>query len=41
LLIGSVPGITIGSMAAKAVPEKFLRGILATTLTLVAAKLVF
>jgi uncharacterized protein len=40
LLIGSLPGITLGSMAAKAVPEKFLRGLLATTLTLVAAKLV-
>ncbi|MFZ6844588.1 sulfite exporter TauE/SafE family protein [Undibacterium sp. RuTC16W] len=40
LLIGSLPGITIGSMAARAVPEKFLRGLLATTLTLVAAKLV-
>jgi len=41
LLIGSVPGITIGSLAARAVPEKFLRGLLATTLTGVAAKLVF
>jgi uncharacterized membrane protein YfcA len=41
LLIGSVPGITIGSLAAKAVPEKFLRILLATTLTGVAAKLVF
>jgi uncharacterized membrane protein YfcA len=41
LLIGSVPGITIGSFAAKAVPEKFLRVLLATTLTGVAAKLVF
>ncbi|MBC3931457.1 sulfite exporter TauE/SafE family protein [Undibacterium curvum] len=40
LLIGSVPGITIGSLAARAVPEKLLRGILATTLTAVAAKLV-
>jgi uncharacterized membrane protein YfcA len=40
LLIGSLPGITIGSMAARAMPEKFLRGLLATTLTLVAAKLV-
>ncbi|MDY7538660.1 sulfite exporter TauE/SafE family protein [Undibacterium sp. RTI2.1] len=40
LLIGSLPGITIGSMAARAVPEKFLRGLLATTLTIVAAKLV-
>lgn len=41
LLLGSVPGITIGSLAARAVPEKFLRGLLATTLTGVAAKLVF
>ena len=41
LLIGSVPGITIGSLAAKAVPDRLLRGILATTLTGVAAKLVF
>jgi uncharacterized protein len=41
LLLGSVPGITLGSLAAKAVPEKFLRGLLATTLTGVAAKLVF
>lgn len=40
LLIGSVPGITIGSLCAKAVPERLLRGILATTLTGVAAKLV-
>jgi uncharacterized membrane protein YfcA len=41
LLLGSVPGITIGSLAARSVPEKFLRGLLATTLTGVAAKLVF
>lgn len=41
LLIGSVPGITIGSLAAKAVPEKFLRVLLATTLTAVAAKLIY
>ena len=40
LLLGSVPGITVGSLAARAVPEKFLRGLLATTLTGVAAKLV-
>jgi uncharacterized membrane protein YfcA len=40
LLLGSVPGITIGSLTARAVPEKFLRGLLATTLTGVAAKLV-
>ena len=41
LLLGSVPGITIGSLAARAVPEKFLRGLLAITLTTVAAKLIF
>lgn len=40
LLIGSVPGIIIGSLAARAMPEKVLRGLLATTLTIVAAKLV-
>ncbi|GGX31848.1 sulfite exporter TauE/SafE family protein [Undibacterium squillarum] len=39
LLIGSLPGITIGALAAKAVPEKLLRGLLAVTLTAVAAKL--
>jgi uncharacterized membrane protein YfcA len=39
LLVGSVPGITLGSWAAKAVPEGFLRGLLATTLALVAFKL--
>jgi len=41
LLIGSVPGITIGSLAARKVPEKFLRGLLALVLTTVAVKLVF
>jgi uncharacterized protein len=41
LLLGSVPGITLGSLAARAIPERFLRGLLATTLTGVAAKLVF
>jgi uncharacterized protein len=41
LLLGSVPGITIGSFAARAMPEKFLRALLAATLTAVAAKLVF
>jgi uncharacterized membrane protein YfcA len=40
LLLGSIPGITLGSMAAKAVPEKILRVVLATTLTLVATKLI-
>jgi len=41
LLLGSVPGITIGAWAARAVPEKFLRGLLAMTLTGVAAKLIY
>jgi hypothetical protein len=41
LLIGSVPGITIGSLGARAVPDKILRGLLATTLTAVAVKLVY
>ncbi|CAN7153016.1 sulfite exporter TauE/SafE family protein [Pseudoduganella sp. LjRoot289] len=39
LLIGSVPGITIGSWFARAVPERVLRGLLAATLTGVAVKL--
>jgi uncharacterized membrane protein YfcA len=41
LLVGSVPGITLGAMAARKVPERFLRAMLASTLTGVAAKLVF
>lgn len=41
LLLGSVPGITIGSWFARSVPEKFLRGLLALTLTGVAAKLIY
>ena len=41
LLMGSIPGIILGSMAARAVPERVLRCLLATTLTLVAAKLIF
>jgi uncharacterized membrane protein YfcA len=40
LLLGSVPGITIGSWFARAIPEKVLRGVLAMTLTAVAAKLI-
>jgi uncharacterized membrane protein YfcA len=39
LLIGSVPGITIGSWAARIVPERLLRGLLAVTLATVAVKL--
>ncbi len=41
LLVGSVPGIMIGSYCARAVPERFLRGLLAATLTGVAAKLIY
>jgi len=41
LLLGSVPGITLGSLASKAIPEKVLRVLLATVLTTVAVKLVF
>ncbi|HBI69277.1 MAG TPA: hypothetical protein DDZ22_09725 [Massilia sp.] len=41
LLIGSLPGITLGSMLARKVPERFLRALLAVTLTGVAAKLVY
>ena len=41
LLIGSLPGITLGSWAARAVPERFLRGLLACTLTGVAVKLIY
>ncbi len=40
LLIGSVPGITIGSWFAHSLPERLLRGVLATVLVSVAAKLV-
>jgi uncharacterized protein len=40
LLVGSVPGITIGSWFAKSMPERVLRGMLATVLVSVAAKLV-
>lgn len=41
LLLGSIPGITIGSLVARAIPEKFLRGLLTITLTSVAIKLIF
>ncbi len=40
LLLGSIPGISIGSYLSRSVPERLLRGILATTLTAVAVKLV-
>lgn len=41
LLIGSLPGITLGSWVARSVPEKFLRVLLAMTLTGVALKLIY
>lgn len=40
LLIGSIPGIILGSFLAPKVPEKILRGLLAAVLTLVGFKLV-
>ena len=41
LLVGSLPGITLGSWFARAVPERFLRGLLACTLAGVAVKLIY
>jgi len=41
LLIGSVPGIVVGSLVAARVPDKVLRPMLASTLALVGGKLVF
>ncbi|MBP1208134.1 putative membrane protein YfcA [Duganella sp. 1411] len=41
LLVGSLPGITVGSYFARAVPERMLRGLLAFVLVAVAAKLIF
>ena len=41
LLVGSLPGITLGSWVASSVPEKFLRVLLAMTLTGVAIKLIY
>jgi hypothetical protein len=41
LLIGSLPGITLGSMLARKMPERFLRALLALTLTGVAFKLIY
>jgi uncharacterized membrane protein YfcA len=41
LLIGSLPGITLGSWVARSVPERFLRALLAMTLTGVAVKLIY
>jgi len=41
LLLGSVPGITIGSLVSRSIPEKVLRVLLASVLTTVAVKLVY
>ncbi len=41
LLVGSLPGIVIGSLLSTRVPEKVLRGVLAATLALVGGKLAF
>jgi uncharacterized membrane protein YfcA len=41
LLVGSVPGITVGAWMSRAVPERIARGVLAVTLTGVAAKLIY
>ncbi|MET0321223.1 MAG: sulfite exporter TauE/SafE family protein [Duganella sp.] len=41
LLVGSLPGITLGAYVARAVPERLLRGLLAVTLVAVALKLIF
>jgi uncharacterized membrane protein YfcA len=40
LLLGSLPGIWLGSHASAKVPERFLRPILATMLVLVGGKLI-
>jgi uncharacterized membrane protein YfcA len=41
LLVGSLPGIAIGSMLSSKAPEALLRNVLAATLLLVGAKLIF
>ena len=41
LLIGSIPGIIVGSLLIPRIPERYLRLILAGTLVVVGAKLVF
>ena len=41
LLVGSIPGIVVGSYLTRRIPEHYLRPILAGTLVLVGAKLVF
>ncbi|MEI9926720.1 MAG: sulfite exporter TauE/SafE family protein [Sphingomonas sp.] len=41
LLVGSIPGIVIGSLLSSRVPERILRPILAGTLAIVGGKLIF
>jgi uncharacterized membrane protein YfcA len=41
LLLGSIPGIAVGSSLAPRVPEKALRVMLAVILVLVSLKLIF
>jgi uncharacterized membrane protein YfcA len=41
LLVGSIPGVIIGSLLATRTPDRVLRPILASTLALVGAKLLF
>jgi uncharacterized membrane protein YfcA len=41
LLVGSIPGIVIGSQLTARIPQRYLRPILAATLLLVGAKLAF
>jgi uncharacterized membrane protein YfcA len=40
LLVGSIPGIWLGSMGANRLPERLLRGVLATALAAIGARLV-
>jgi uncharacterized protein len=41
LLLGSVPGIAVGSYAAKSMPEKWIRSVLIGVLTLTGLKMVY
>jgi hypothetical protein len=41
LLVGSIPGIWVGSHLSAKIPERFLRPVLATVLLLIGVKFVF
>jgi uncharacterized membrane protein YfcA len=41
LLVGSIPGIVVGSLLASRAPDKVLRPILASTLAIVGGRLIF